>query len=365
MKKVLVLLTVLFFGTNKIQPSDYAALFAEKALESAAIITVKAILANVSRLTENTYHNVSERITNIFSPTRRAQIYHSGSTLSSEAHEIIPPKHKILDLVTAARRGLIETVKIHLATGADINAYDENGYTALMDAVFYARNTEMVHFLLLHNANPNLHHRTSGETALIKASLHGNSDAISLLLLAGANPNTINNKNLKTPLMYARNQNVITLLLAKGAQIDAQCKYKETALMYASQKGYDQCVISLIANGANINIRNAHNDTALVQAVTYNHPTTVIILLKAGAGKDRASYNTALESAKTPEMRQALLGIEMDKETTKITCSICLEAQEGSSIKTLPCNHIFHAVCVNRWTEEGNRNCPLCRTLVA
>jgi|GEM_PF-5919147 len=364
MKKVLALLTVLFFGTNKIQPSDYVALFAEKALESAAIITVKAILANVSRLTGSLYHNVSERATNMFFSTRRAQIYHSGSTLSSEAHQIIPAKHKILDLVTAARRGLIETVKIHLATGADINAYNANGDTALIDAVFYASNTEMVRFLLLHNANPNLHHRTSGETALIKASLNGNSDAVSLLLLAGADPNTINNKNLKTPLMYAHNQNVITLLLAKGAQIDAQCKYKETALMYASENGYDQCVISLIANEANINIRNANNKTALMIAVNYNHPTTVTILLKAGAGKDRISYRAALVSAKTPEMRQALLGIERDKETTKIACSICLEPQENDPIKILPCNHIFHTACVNRWTEEGNLTCPLCRTPV-
>ena len=46
-----------------------------------------------------------------------------------------------------------------------------------------------------------------------------------------------------------------------------------------------------------------------------------------------------------------------------ITCSICLQdvPHESHEYMVAPCNHIFHAECLNRWMET-KLECPLCRT---
>lgn len=42
------------------------------------------------------------------------------------------------------------------------------------------------------------------------------------------------------------------------------------------------------------------------------------------------------------------------------TCSICLcEYEEGDKLVSLPCKHVFHADCINSWTDNNTR-CPLC-----
>ncbi len=49
-------------------------------------------------------------------------------------------------------------------------------------------------------------------------------------------------------------------------------------------------------------------------------------------------------------------------EEGKETCSICVdEFVNGVSIKTLPCNHIFHSECINEWLGSYSSLCPLCK----
>jgi len=44
-------------------------------------------------------------------------------------------------------------------------------------------------------------------------------------------------------------------------------------------------------------------------------------------------------------------------------CSICLDSLAGVSSSTLPCNHVFHAACVEELRKFGvKQTCPLCRT---
>ncbi len=40
-------------------------------------------------------------------------------------------------------------------------------------------------------------------------------------------------------------------------------------------------------------------------------------------------------------------------------CSICYEPLVNDTF-ILPCNHIFHTTCMNRWIQESN-TCPYCR----
>jgi hypothetical protein len=45
-------------------------------------------------------------------------------------------------------------------------------------------------------------------------------------------------------------------------------------------------------------------------------------------------------------------------------CSICLESANGATFRCLPCQHRFHAECVDPWLRE-NKVCPNCKADVA
>ena len=45
-------------------------------------------------------------------------------------------------------------------------------------------------------------------------------------------------------------------------------------------------------------------------------------------------------------------------------CSVCLQdLEDGDEIRTLPCMHMFHKECIDRWLT-GNGICPVCRVPV-
>ncbi|XP_020594674.1 probable E3 ubiquitin-protein ligase XERICO, partial [Phalaenopsis equestris] len=44
-------------------------------------------------------------------------------------------------------------------------------------------------------------------------------------------------------------------------------------------------------------------------------------------------------------------------------CRVCLARFEPESVvNRLPCGHLFHQSCVERWIEYRNNTCPLCRS---
>merc|ERR1719189_963053 len=45
-------------------------------------------------------------------------------------------------------------------------------------------------------------------------------------------------------------------------------------------------------------------------------------------------------------------------------CSICLEDMgPGSKIRTLPCLHLFHRRCIDKWLKQpGQLRCPVCQS---
>lgn len=55
-----------------------------------------------------------------------------------------------------------------------------------------------------------------------------------------------------------------------------------------------------------------------------------------------------------------------DLETTEKTCSICLDDYEPESkLRRIPCEHLFHTKCLDKWLTENSYKCPLCRVGVA
>lgn len=44
-------------------------------------------------------------------------------------------------------------------------------------------------------------------------------------------------------------------------------------------------------------------------------------------------------------------------------CSICLQEMTTHSITALPCAHIFHTSCIQKWLQHHS-TCPICENFV-
>ena len=89
------------------------------------------------------------------------------------------PKSDIA-LINAAKRGNIEAVKSALADGADMNANDADGWTALHQSAFYGPK-EVVELLITRGANLNAKEK-DGWTPLDQAAYGGNKEIAELLI---------------------------------------------------------------------------------------------------------------------------------------------------------------------------------------
>lgn len=108
-----------------------------------------------------------------------------------------------------------------------------------------------VEMLLSGGADVNAKNR-DGWTALMWASWYGHKDVVSLLLANGADVNA-KDSNGRTALMWASingHKDVVSLLIANGADVNAKDKWGQTALMLASYRGHKDIVELLRKYGA-------------------------------------------------------------------------------------------------------------------
>ncbi|NPA58483.1 MAG: ankyrin repeat domain-containing protein [Aquificae bacterium] len=82
-------------------------------------------------------------------------------------------------LIVSAQLGDVERVKLALAKGADVNAQDDKGGTALHWAVFYGHG-DIVRLLLMHGANPDIKDR-NGITPVDVARINGRKEMLKIL----------------------------------------------------------------------------------------------------------------------------------------------------------------------------------------
>jgi ankyrin len=155
-----------------------------------------------------------------------------------------------LSVLDAAKNADRSAVRALIAQGADVNAAEADGTTALHWAS-YREDVESADLLLRAGARVNSANDL-GATPLWIASQNGSAAMVRRLLQAGANPNAA---------------------LLRG----------ETPVMVASRSGKPDVVEQLLARGANGNARAARGQTALMWAVAQKHADVVKVLLAGGA----------------------------------------------------------------------------------
>ncbi len=148
------------------------------------------------------------------------------------------------------------------------------------------RDLEAVRTLIKGGADVNAA-QGDGMTALHWASRNGDAELAQMLLFAGANVKATTRLGGYTPLLLAAEQGhaaVISALLAAGADAKAANALGTTALMMAASSGNATAVTSLVENGAEIEAREkTFGQTPLMFATANNRVDAIKALIKAGA----------------------------------------------------------------------------------
>lgn len=176
--------------------------------------------------------------------------------------------------------GNIEVIK-KLLHKVDINAQDNEGYTALMTAAMYGKDDIVELLLTVPGIDLNVQNNEK-ETALMVAASHSESVVNRLLQVPSININAQDHEG-ETALMKAimvGNEYVVKLFLQiPTLNINAQDKWGTTALMKAYNRP-NIFKLLLRVSGININLQDNDGQTALTKAALCGYRETVEILLK-------------------------------------------------------------------------------------
>ncbi len=76
---------------------------------------------------------------------------------------------------------------------------------------------------------------------------------------------------------------------------------------------------------------------------------------KASAAAVSALPETTVSEADVARMRRQSTGDARD-------CSVCMEEYvQGEVTRRLPCTHVFHKACIDKWLLQCNASCPICK----
>jgi ankyrin repeat protein len=198
-------------------------------------------------------------------------------------------------LYAAAKDGDKEAVLRVLNKGADVNAKDEEGRTALHATGTYGK-VEITQLLLDYGADVNIKDN-SGRTPLHQSSSWLSPEVAQLLLEYGADIDARDDEKRTTLHKAAKDRRwaLVELLVEKGADIEAKDANNKTALHEACA-GWPEKVQFLLQNGAGIAAETNDGWTALHFAAEHGSEEMVDLLLK----QDGINPNPRTKDGRTP-----------------------------------------------------------------
>ena len=283
-------------------------------------------------------------------------------------------------VATAARSGDVSSVRAQLSAGADVNAPESDGTSALLWAT-YQSSLELAQLLLDAGGDPNvangfgvtpllqasrsgdaamvrllLEHGADveravreGETPLMAAARTGNAEAVQLLLEHGSDPNAAEALEEQTALMWATAEGhlpIVDQLLKAGADPNLKARVSElkkrsmrtdfptggfTALMWAARNGSEPIVRRLVEGGADVKLTNGDGATPMMLAIVNDRLDMAALLLELGADANDGSLYYAVEMRDAPTDWRARDGSRLradhpNQRTTLDLVGLLLEA---------------------------------------
>lgn len=257
--------------------------------------------------------------------------------------------HAAQNLATVARSGDLDTVRRELAAGADPNATENDGTSALLWATYHSA-SDLAKELLAKGADPNVANgfgmtpllqasrngdvatlralldagadlaqaSRDGETPLMAAARAGSEPCVALLLERGADPNAAESMDEQTALMWATAEGhhaIVDRLLAAGADPNRKARVSElstrsmrtdfptggfAALHWAARNGDEALVRKLVAAGADVNLQNGDGASPLMLAIVNDRFDLAGTLLELGADANEGSLYQAIEMRDAP-----------------------------------------------------------------
>ena len=158
------------------------------------------------------------------------------------------------ELLDATKRGDVAAVRSLLEEGADPNASQGDGLSALHLAA-QAGNLDIVKVLIGAGAEVEAKTRIGDYTPLHLASWGAHASAVSALIEAGADPGAVSTTSGVTPLHLAakatNGESTVRALLEHGAPVDVrESAYGQTPLIFAASYGRTTAIRELLSHGA-------------------------------------------------------------------------------------------------------------------
>ncbi|CAJ0579805.1 unnamed protein product, partial [Mesorhabditis spiculigera] len=184
-----------------------------------------------------------------------------------------PESAYLMDVFTAASIGDNDLLKEHITRGADLNARNVSGWTAVHYAA-YLGHEPTVALLLAHAAKVDVCN-AKGQTPLMLAAACGNVSSVNLLLQKKASVDRTDVKN-RQALHYAAScsQNVaVDVLLRAGADPNSTDATGMTPTLEACAAGHELTLVALLEKGGDLSIKNKQGDDGAALACPALLPT--------------------------------------------------------------------------------------------